>query len=153
MQQAKHYIFHALNPVNGLVYGHQATVAYNKKLVLETTGNGLDFTMEKAHEVVPIMSGVANYTESPWVAWRTAFREVIKLQHSLPDVESEYRLKQWLATPRTNVENWAWSVWGAEDAVEYYKEVQGDVNALMKSYEWSWLASYAFLKRGITTVE
>jgi hypothetical protein len=44
-------------------------------------------------------------------------------------------------------------VWGAEDAVEYYKEVQGDVNALMKSYEWSWLASYAFLKRGITTVE
>ena len=153
MQQPKHYIFHALNPVNGLVYGHQAAVAYNKKLVLETTGNGLDFTMEKAHEVVPVLSGTALYNHGAWQTWRTAFREVIKLQHSLPDVESEYRLKQWLTTPRTNVENWAWSVWGAEDAVEYYKEVQGDFGALMKSYEWSWLASYAFLKRGISTVE
>jgi hypothetical protein len=35
--------------------------------------------------------------------------------------------------------------------VEYYNEVQGDFSALMKSYEWDWLASYAFVKRGIGT--
>ena len=34
LQQAKHYIFHARNPVNGLEYGHQAMIAYNKNLVL-----------------------------------------------------------------------------------------------------------------------
>lgn len=149
MQQPKHYIFHAINPVNGLQYGHQAMIAYNRDLVLENPGLGLDFTLDSAHEVVPIMTGTALYNTTPWMAWRTAFREVIKLCSS-SDVESQYRLKQWLATPRTNVENWAWSVWGAEDAVEYYQEVKGEPTELRKSYEWAWLASYAFVKRSLT---
>jgi len=149
MQQPKHYIFHAHNPVNGLVYGHQAMIAYNKKLVLENTGEGLDFTLDDEHEVVPIMSGTANYIESPWMAWRTAFREVIKLKHSLPDVENEYRLRMWLSDAG-EVRNAEWSRFGAEDAVEYYNEVGGNFVALKKSYEWAWLASYAFLKRNLT---
>jgi hypothetical protein len=149
MQQPKHYIFHAINPVNGLQYGHQAMIAYNRELVLENPGLGLDFTLDSAHEVVPINSGTALYNTTPWMAWRTAFREVIKLCSS-SDVESQYRLNQWLATPRTNVENWAWSVWGAEDAVEYYQAVKGEPTELRKSYEWAWLASYVFVKRSLT---
>jgi hypothetical protein len=92
---------------------------------------------------------VARYNVSPWVTWRTAFREALKLCGS-PDVESQYRLKQWLATPRTNVENWGWSVWGAEDAVEYYQAVEGDFEQLRRSYDWSWLASYALIRRNLT---
>ena len=149
MQQPKHYIFHAINPVNGLQYGHQAMIAYNRELVLENPGLGLDFTLDSAHEVVPINSGTALYNTTPWMAWRTAFREVIKLCSSA-DVESQYRLNQWLATPRTNVENWTWSVWGAEDAVEYYQAVKGEPTELRKSYEWAWLASYVFVKRSLT---
>ncbi len=149
MQQPKHYIFHAHNPVNGLVYGHQAMIAYNKQMVLENAGEGLDFTMDQPHEVVPIISGTANYTESPWMAWRTAFREVLKLKHSLPDVENEYRLNMWLSDAG-EVRNAEWSRFGAEDAVEYYNEVGGDFVALKKSYEWDWLASYAFIKRSLT---
>jgi hypothetical protein len=148
MQQPKHYIFYALNPVNGLVYGHQAMIAYNRNLVLDNTGHGLDFTLDSAHEVVPVLSGVARYNVSPWVSWRTAFREALKLCGS-PDVESQYRLTQWLATPRTNVDNWAWSVWGAEDAVEYYQAVNGDFDQLRKSYDWEWLSSYALIRRNL----
>jgi hypothetical protein len=151
MQAAKHYIFHAGNPVNGLVYGHQAMIAYNRRLVLENTGTGLDFTLDQAHEVVPILSGTANYAETPWMAWRTAFREALKLQASLPDVENEYRLKVWLREDSGTIANAHWSHKGAQDAVEYYEEVRGDPNELRKSYEWAWLASYAFIKRGITT--
>jgi hypothetical protein len=148
LQKPKHYIFHAFNPVNGLTYGHQAMIAYNKKLVLENTAPGLDFTLDQAHEVVPIVSGIANYHYSKWVAWRTAFREVIKLKHSLPDVENEYRLTRWL-TALNNVENSEYSVWGAEDAVEYYDSVAGDFSELRKSYDWAWLASYALIKRNL----
>jgi len=148
MQQPKHYIFHAHNPVNGLVYGHQAMIAYNRQMTLENTGGGLDFTMDQPHEVVPIISGTANYTESPWMAWRTAFREVLKLKHSLPDVENEYRLNMWLSDAG-EVKNAEWSRFGAEDAVEYYNEVNGDFAALKKSYEWEWLASYAFMRRSL----
>jgi hypothetical protein len=146
MQQPKHYIFHAHNPINGLVYGHQAMIAYNKKLVLENTGEGLDFTLDQPHEVVPIMSGTANYHTSNWMCWRTAFREVIKLRASLPDVESEYRLNKWL-TVDTGAGQW--SSKGAQDAMEYYDEVGGDFASLKKSYEWSWLATYAFMKHNL----
>jgi hypothetical protein len=149
MQQAKHYIFHAGNPVNGLVYGHQAMIAYNKKLALENTGVGLDFTLDQAHEVVPILSGTANYAETPWMAWRTAFREALKLRASLPDVENEYRLKVWLKEDSGTIAHGHWSHKGAQDAVEFYEEVNGDPTELRKSYEWAWLASYAFFKRSL----
>ena len=148
MQQAKHYIFHARNTINDLEYGHQGMIAYNKKLVLENTGQGLDFTLDQPHEVVPVLSGDAIYYTSNWIAWRTAFRECLKLRASLPDVENEYRLKQWLAVDHGAGQ---WSSKGAQDAVDYYEEVGGEFEALKKSYEWSWLATYAFVKRSLTT--
>ena len=145
MQQAKHYIFHARNPCNGLVYGHQAMIAYNRQLVLDNPGVGLDFTLDSPHEVVPILSGIAAYNTSDWSTWRTAFREVLKLRASLPDVENEYRIQQWLK-PNQAIRS-ELSAAGAQDALDYYDEVAGDFTALKKSYEWEWLASYAFFKR------
>jgi hypothetical protein len=147
-QQPKHYIFHAQNPVNGLEYGHQAMIAYNRELVLANTGTGLDFTLDQPHEVVPILSGTAWYCNSAWMAWRTAFREVIKLRHSLPNMENEYRLKGWLRENNTN-DYFKWSHVGAQDAMEYYDSVGGDFEQLRKSYDWSWLASYALLRRNL----
>ena len=151
MQQPKHYIFHATNPVNGLVYGHQAMIAYNRELVLNNSGVGLDFTLDSAHEVIPINSGIAYYNTSAWQCWRTAFREVLKLKASLPDVEAEYRIDRWLLPNFGEIDQW--SQLGALDAIEYYDEVGGDFDALKKSYEWAWLATYAFMKRSLTTAQ
>lgn len=147
LQEPKHYIFHAYNTVNKLVYGHQAMIAYNKKLVLSNPGEGLDFTLDSAHEVVPMMSGTAEYADTPWSAWRTAFRECIKLKCN-EDSESKYRLEQWL-TVNTGVTFGEYSIYGAEDAVEYYDSVKGNIAELKKSYEWNWLASYVLLKRNL----
>ena len=150
LQEPKHYIFHAHNPITGLTYGHQAMIAYNKALVLGNPGTGLDFTLDSAHEVVPLLSGTAEYADTAWSAWRTAFREVLKLK-SNTDVESEYRLGKWLTTIPLATPNVEWSRWGAEDAVEYYDTVQGDFTELKKSYDWTWLASYAFMRRNLLT--
>ena len=149
MQEPKHYIFHAHNPVTGLTYGHQAMIAYNKKLVLANTGPGLDFTLDNAHEVVPVLSGTADYAYTPWMAWRTAFRECVKLRGQT-DVESEYRLRKWLEVIPLAMPNAEWSRRGAEDAVEYYESVAGDLTELRKSYDWSWLATYALIKRNLS---
>lgn len=147
-QQPKHYIFHARNPVNGLEYGHQAMIAYNRDLVLSNTGRGLDFTLDQPHSVVPLLSGTAWYYDSPWMCWRTAFREVIKLRHSVPDMDTQYRLRKWLA--ENNADDYVkWSHIGAQDAMEYYDAVGGDFEQLRKSYEWNWLASYALVRRNL----
>ena len=146
LQAPKHYIFHAQNPVNGLVYGHMAMIAYNKQLVMNNQAQGLDFTLDDAHEVVPVLSGVARYADDPWTAWRSAFRECLKLYHSLPDIDNEWRLQQWL---KVNLQGDAigdWSLQGAKDAVEYYDSVQGSFEALRLTYEWEWLTDY-FIQR------
>ena len=139
-QEPKHYIFNSRNPVNGLEYGHQGVIAYNKRLVLENNTPGIDFTLSQPHESVPILSGTAHYNQSPWMTWRTAFREVIKLKHFVatqPTLETEHRLTTWLTVAEGDFANW--SIRGAEDAVEYYTEVGGDYNKLMLSFEWAWL--------------
>jgi hypothetical protein len=139
LQQSKHYIFHAKNPITGLEYGHMAMIAYNKELVLNNTAPGLDFTLDQEHEVVPILSGTAYYADSIETAWRSAFREVIKLQDS-PSIDNEYRLTKWLESNDTDLG--IWSQRGATDAVEYYSSVNGEFEALRLTYEWEWLDSY-----------
>jgi hypothetical protein len=126
-------------------------IAYNKELVLNNPGVGLDFTLDSPHEVVPILSGTAYYNTSAWQSWRTAFREVLKLKAALPDVEAQYRIDRWCLTNFGDIEHW--SQLGALDAIEYYNEVGGDFDALKKSYEWEWLASYAFIKRGLSPAQ
>jgi len=140
LQESKHYIFHAINPVNGLVYGHQAMIAYNKELSLNNRGVGLDFTLDQAHEVIPVVSGVATYNTDEWTTWRTAFREVVKLKQ-LSEVSSDYsvtyRLTKWCDEGTGDYAEL--SVKGALDALAFYDRVKGNPEELKKSYEWDWL--------------
>ena len=136
MQLPKHYVFHAKNPVNGLVYGHQAMIAYNKKITLKNNGKGLDFTMDDEHEIVPLLSGVANFNTDMWSTWRTSFREVVKLKSDTTD-ESKERLNVWMT--QASGEHSEWCLRGAQDASEYFDSVGGDFFELRDSYEWAWL--------------
>ena len=140
LQKPKHYIFYSENPVNGLCYGHMGVIAYNRELVLANPGKGLDFTLSQAHEVVPVVGSIAHFNDSPTMAWRTAFREVVKLKQFVEqskDVEAEYRLKTWL----TQAEglNAEYVLSGANEGAKFYDEVAGDPKQLQLSYEWAWL--------------
>jgi hypothetical protein len=139
LQVPKHYIFNALNPVNKLVYGHQAMIAYNKKLTLANTGKGLDFTLDDEHEVVDLMSGIATFNTDPYSTWRTAFREVIKLKSDYKDISYE-RLQTWLTVAEGEYAQDC--LQGARDGVEYYQSVNGDPDQLKLTYEWDWLEQY-----------
>jgi hypothetical protein len=139
-QEPKHYIFNARNPVNGLEYGHQGVIAYNKRLVLENTAPGIDFTLSQPHESVPILSGTAHFNQDPWMTWRTAFREVIKLKHfdaTAPTVENTHRLETWCTQAQGQYAEYC--LQGAQDATKYYNEVNGDYELLKLSFEWAWL--------------
>ena len=142
-QEPKHYIFNSVNPVNGLEYGHQGMIAYNKKLVLENNDPGIDFTLSQPHESVPMQSGVAHFNQSPWMTWRTAFREVLKLRlfmDSDPTLETENRLKVWTTVAHGDFGEW--SLRGANDAIAYYSNVKGSYDKLILSFDWAWLKEY-----------
>jgi len=137
LREACHYIFHAKNPVNGLEYGHRAVILYNKRLCLSTIHPSLDFTLSQPHTVVPQLCGTSHFNLTPEISWRVAFREVLKLCEMKPTVESQFRLKKWCELGKGQ---YALLVQrGALDAVAYYKEVDGDKDALQLSYELDWL--------------
>lgn len=140
MKNPCHYIFNCKNPVNGLEYGHGAVLLYNKKLVMQTNKPGLDFTLSAPHDWVPVLSAINHFNETPWLAWRTAFREVIKLNQYKPTVENKYRLKKWLTTGEGD--NSDWCLRGSKDAQEYYQEYGSDHKKLMLSYDFEWLKQY-----------
>ena len=135
-----HYIFNCKNPVNGLEYGHGAVLLYNKKLVMETTNPGLDFTLSAPHEVVPILSAINHFNQTPWLAWRTAFREVIKLLQAKPTVEGAYRLKKWLMMGEGENADWVYK--GANDAKVFYDKNSDNHDGLMLSYDFEWLKKF-----------
>ena len=140
MKNPCHYIFNCKNPVNGLEYGHGAVLLYNKELVMKTTNPGLDFTLSQAHEVVPILSAINHFNETPWLAWRTAFREVLKLYDSKPTVETSHRLKKWCQLGQGENADWVYK--GAKDAQDYYQKFNSDYKQLMLSYNFDWLKQY-----------
>jgi hypothetical protein len=139
LQVAKHYIFNATNPVNGLVYGHQAMIAYNKKITLNNIGRGLDFTLDDEHEVVDMNSGIAMYNTDAFSTWRTSFREAIKLRADNSQASKD-RLDAWLNIGEGDYAQY--SCEGAQHAVEYYEQVNGDLDKLRLSYDWPWLKEY-----------
>ena len=143
LQGPKHYIFHSKNPVNGLEYGHMGVIAYNRRLTLATEEHGLDFTLSAAHAVVPLLSATAHYNTTPELTWRTAFRECIKLKDDVvrtASIESKHRLNTWLSVAEGSHSEW--SLFGAQDAVEYYDQVEGNMEQLMLTFEWAWLKDY-----------
>ena len=140
MKNACHYIFNCKNPVNGLEYGHGAVLLYNKILTILTLHAGLDFTLSKPHDHIPILSAINHFNETPWLAWRTAFREVIKLCQMKLTVESKHRLKKWCELGVG--ENADWACKGATDARNFYEKNSDNHSELMLSYDFEWLKEY-----------
>jgi len=142
LKNPSHYIFDCYNEVIDCTYGHDGIILYNKKLVMETTKPGLDFTLSKPVTVVPILSAVNKLDETPLLAWRTSFREVIKLKVQEPTVEGRYRLKKWCTLGKGK--NASWVHKGATDAVAFVESGQD----LKLSYDFDWVKKYFEEKYG-----
>lgn len=143
LQAAKHYIFHCRNAVNDLEYGHMGIVMYNRDMVLSADPDrdvGLDYTLSFPHEVVPVVSCVGTFNVTPYHTWRTAFREASKLAYfesQQPTIEGAWRLRQWLE--RAHGDHAQWCLQGAKDGVDFFQEIQGDIQQLRQCLDWQWL--------------
>jgi hypothetical protein len=149
LQEPKHYIFHSRNPLNGLEYGAMNINLYNVQLVLDTKP-GLDFTLSQLHTVVPEVASISRFNTDPWITWRSAFREVLKLKLEVDQgagFELQHRLKVWCE--RAEGENADYCLQGANDALEYYISVDGNYEMLKLSFDWPWLQQFYFDKHGV----
>lgn len=132
-----HVVFHAKNMSNRLEYGHMGIVCYNSNLVLNTPANfGLDFTQYSKTITVPHTVSEARFATTPFEAWRTAFREVVKLSTSY-STEANLWLQRWTAFAEG--ENSEWVLTGAREGQEYAEQHKDDKTELRKTVDWNWL--------------
>ena len=98
--EPKVFVCRAINPVNNLVYGHGGLKIFDKRLF--KNNNSIDMTT--GFDIVPLdyISNIHKFNTTPFHAWRTAFRECVKLSSGLIKnrniKEDEYRLTQWCET-------------------------------------------------------
>ena len=140
LKSPRHYIFDCYNPVIDYTYGHQAIILYNKKMVLENTGTGLDFTLSQQHDHVNLLSAETTFYYDSRVAYRTAFREVVKLLYAKkiqPTVEGNYILMKWFTESDILNSNYVRDAY--IDAVKFVKEYEQNFEKIFQSYEWQFV--------------
>lgn len=148
LKSPRHYIFDCYNPVIDYAYGHQAVILYNKQMVLDNPGTGLDFTLAQQHDHVAQLSASTTFNQDPQVCYRTAFREVVKLhyfQHTEPTIETAFVIRKW-AKPNDQIPGSEYALAAYQDAVEFVESNNYNFDKIFESYEWD-LVDSLFAKR------
>lgn len=135
-----HIMFQARNMSNTLEYGHMAIGCYNRLQVIKTPEEfGLDFTEYGKIYPVPLTVSEATFATSPYEAWRTAFRETVKL--TLKDTEqSKQWLTRWTSYARGDFAEWV--LRGANEGRKYAQDFKNDPRELQNTESWEWLEEY-----------
>ena len=99
LSQGKFYVFDSFIPINGLTYGVYGLCLYNTKIVSEAQTWGADFTTSFPLEYVQQLSTIAHFNKTPYMTWRSAFKECAKLSNGYIKmtnvVDNKNRLDIW----------------------------------------------------------
>ena len=133
------HVWSSLNPVTGSKYGYGGVKLFNTSQVMSATSWGLDFTtgLSKRFKFMPQVSCTTKFNTSAYDAWRSAFREVVKLSVS-SDPDAQYRIQEWLNPILT--EDYATdALRGATQAQAFAKQNINNQSELDKINDYDWL--------------
>jgi len=140
------HIWKSVNLINMLEYGYGGIKLIPKHLILnadETTAVDITTSIGAKIKIMnEISSNINNFATSPLNAWRSAFRECVKLASGVIDrqiqTETDERLLAW--TSRGGNRPLGEYVKGGASAGEWYgKTYKGDKNALAMINDYNWL--------------
>ena len=133
------HVWASKNPINGLEYGYGGVKLFPTEMVRNATSWGLDFTtgLSNRFKSMPQVSCITKFNTDGFSAWRSAFRECVKLTLN-DDAESKERLDTWLHTqgdePFT-VE----AVKGSVEGNAFAKANKDNLKELNKINDYGWL--------------
>lgn len=137
------HVWHSHNPVNDLEYGYGGIKLFPTKLLMEYNGSPIDFTtsVSKEFKVLPEVSNITNFNTDPYSAWRSGFRECVKLASKLipnqVNDETEHRLNIW-CTKGASQNFGEFVIMGANEGREYgtaHKD-QPELLGLINDFKW-----------------
>jgi len=137
------YVWRARNPCNGLIYGNGAIKALPRDATRALPLGTLDMTstISNSYNVVDVLASEHRFNTSGFNAWRTAFRECVKLSSKgLPNhipADTLERLNVWCGSAKSP---FGFSVLlGAKMGREYGQRHHGDVANLRLINDYTWL--------------
>lgn len=122
-------VWHAVNPVNGLVYGYGGLKLVRRR-ALRDLGRAVDVlaALPGRIEFCPQVAGVTRFNQSPFHAWKAGFRECAMLargsEYGMVDDEARRRLAAW--TVSSSGEFAAFAAAGAREGIAFAREAARD---------------------------
>ena len=145
------HVWRCENPINGLIYGYGAVKLLPRIKTLNMDASKPDMTtsISTKFKIIKEVANLTEYNTDPYSAWKSAFRECVKLSSKVIDrqknQETEERLHTW-CTVGEDQPFGEYVIMGANDGKEYGEKHRSDVVALQKINDFSWLKEYFYAK-------
>ena len=133
------HVWTTQNPVTGSKYGYGGVKLFNTSQVNNSTSWGLDFTtgLSNRFKIMPEVCAITRFNTTAYDAWRSAFREVVKLTIS-QDPDAKVRIQEWM-NPLADAEFGTEAKRGAEQAQAFAKQNINNISELDKINDYEWL--------------
>ena len=138
------HVWRSINPINGLEYGYGGVKLLPKKLTIDMDLGKADMTTSISHKFKPLdeISNITAFNTDPFSAWRSAFRECVKLASSVIDRqdsnETAQRLDVWCSQGADKPYG-EFAISGALAGRAYGQENAGNIPALSLINDFNWL--------------
>jgi hypothetical protein len=138
------HVWRSRNPVNDLEYGYGGIKLLPKKLTVDMDINRVDMTtsISTLFKAMPEVSNITAFNTDAFNAWRSAFRECVKLASKTIERQDDDETLQRLITWCTVGENRPWGIYamaGALAGKTYGEKNASNLEALNKINDFDWL--------------
>ena len=135
------HIWHSKNDINDAVYGNGGIKLLPKFLfdVEHTTKIDITTGLSDQIKIIAELASTHSISKTPYIAWRTGFREAVKLTLQ-DDTDSQERLKIWM-TKGLSKPNGGYAVLGAKSGNKYAQSNGLDTLKMAKINDYAWLHS------------
>ena len=141
------YVYRALNPVNELSYGYGGIKLLPRLKTINMSFNSVDMTtsISEHFTAVDCIASATYFNTDPFNAWKSAFRECVKLSSKIIDgqvsSESEQRLDTW-CTVGAGIQYGVDTIQGALAGRAYGTLHKNNPEALKLINNFEWLKQY-----------
>ena len=138
------HVWRSFNPVNNLVYGYGGVKLLPTELTLNVDVNSADMTtsISKHFKGIDRMSNTTAFNTDEFSAWRSGFRECVKLASRVidrqKDDETEFRLDAWCSRGEDKPFG-KFAISGAKAGREYGEKNKNNLSALKRINDFEWL--------------
>jgi len=139
------HVWRSENVVKGLEYGYGGVKLLPRlaTLNMDTTKPDMTTSISRHFRPVKEVSNITSFNTDPFNAWKSGFRECVKLSSKVidrqKDAETELRLNIWCSDKGNDLPFGKYATEGARAGREYGTLHKGNLEAIQKINDFNWL--------------